>query len=236
MKPLYKRILLKLSGEGLMGTKDFGISAKVIADLAKQIKAISGMGVSVSVVVGGGNIFRGAAEDIKGLDRSDADYIGMLSTVMNGLVLKDALEKQLLNVRVLSGLDIPKVCEPYIHDKAVHYFNHNKVLIFVGGTGNPFFTTDTGAVLRAAEMRVDAVLKATQVDGVYSSDPKKDKNAKRFDKITYDEVITRGLNVMDMAAVALAKENRIPLVVFSQEGKDALVNAVRGKGKFTLIK
>ena len=236
MKPLYKRILLKLSGEGLMGDKSFGMSAEVIKDLAEQIKEVRDSGVEVCIVVGGGNIFRGAKEASKGMNRTVADQVGMLATVMNALYIQNALEAIGAPARVLSGLSIPQVCETYMYRRALRHLEKGRIIIFAGGTGNPYFTTDTGAALRASEMQCEALLKATQVDGVYSADPKKDKNAQKYDVINYDEVIQKRLAVMDLTAVALAKENNIPIVVFSQHGAKALKDAVCGKGKFTIIK
>ncbi len=236
MKPLYKRILLKLSGEGLMGDRAFGMDDGVIRSLAAQICEVRRLGVEICLVVGGGNIFRGAKEASQGLDRSVADQVGMLATVMNALYLQNALEKQGVDARVLSGLSIPEVCEDYIYRRALRHLQKNRVLIFAAGTGCPYFTTDTGAALRASEMKCDALLKATQVNGVYSADPKKDKNAVKYTEISYDEVIAKGLKVMDLTAVSLAKDNRIPIVVFAQKGKNALLNAVTGEGDFTIIK
>lgn len=235
MKPKYKRILLKLSGEGLMGSRAFGMDEEVIASLAAQIKAVHDNGVEVCVVVGGGNIFRGAKEASKGLNRSVADQVGMLATVMNALYLQNALEKIGTPARVMSGINIPAVCENYIYRRALRHLEKNRVIIFAGGTGNPYFTTDSGAALRASEMGCDVLLKATQVDGVYSDDPKKNAAAERYEHISYDEVIRKGLKVMDLTAVALAKDNNIPIVVFAQKGEDALLHAVSGEGSFTII-
>lgn len=236
MKPLYKRILLKLSGEGLMGDKAFGMDDGVIRSLAAQIREVRGLGVEVCLVVGGGNIFRGAKEASKGLDRSVADQVGMLATVMNALYLQNALEKLGIEARVLSGLSIPEVCEDYIYRRALRHLQKNRVLIFAAGTGCPYFTTDTGAALRASEMKCDALLKATQVDGVYDADPRQNAGAVKYNEISYDEVISKGLGVMDLTAVSLAKDNRIPIVVFAQKGENALLNAVIGQGEFTIIK
>lgn len=236
MKPLYKRILLKLSGEGLMGDKAFGMDDGVIRSLAAQIREVRGLGVEVCLVVGGGNIFRGAKEASKGLDRSVADQVGMLATVMNALYLQNALEKLGIEARVLSGLSIPEVCEDYIYRRALRHLQKNRVLIFAAGTGCPYFTTDTGAALRASEMKCDALLKATQVDGVYDADPRQNADAVKYNEISYDEVIAKGLGVMDLTAVSLAKDNRIPIVVFAQRGENALLNAVTGQGEFTIIK
>lgn len=236
MKPVYKRILLKLSGEGLMGDKAFGMSAEVIENLAGQIKGVHDKGVEVCVVVGGGNIFRGAKEASKGMNRTVADHVGMLATVMNALYIQNALEKIGVQARVLSGLNIPEVCEHYIYRRALRHLEKGRVVIFAAGTGSPYFTTDTGAALRASEMQCDVILKSTQVDGVYDSDPKKNPSAKRYEAISYDEVIEKQLKVMDIAAIALAKENNIPIVVFAQNGDDALAKVVAGEGKFTIIK
>lgn len=236
MRPLYKRILLKLSGEGLMGDKAFGMDDGVIRSLAVQIREVRGLGVEVCLVVGGGNIFRGAKEASKGLDRSVADQVGMLATVMNALYLQNALEKLGIEARVLSGLSIPEVCEDYIYRRALRHLQKNRVLIFAAGTGCPYFTTDTGAALRASEMKCDALLKATQVDGVYDADPRQNAGAVKYNEISYDEVISKGLGVMDLTAVSLAKDNRIPIVVFAQKGENALLNAVTGQGEFTIIK
>ena len=236
MKPIYKRVLLKLSGEGLMGDKNFGMSAEVIMRLAKQIKSVQDSGVQVCLVVGGGNIFRGAKEAVNGMNRTVADQIGMLATVMNALSLQNALESLGCEVRVLSGIHIPDVCENYVYRRALRHLEKNRIIIFAGGTGNPYFTTDTGAALRASEMQCDALLKATQVDGVYDADPKTNPQAQRFSVISYDEVIAKQLKVMDMTAVALARENNIPIIVFAQSGEQSLADAVAGKGNFTIIK
>ena len=235
MKPVYKRILLKLSGEGLMGKQAFGVDLDALNSLAKQIKEVHDVGVEVCLVIGGGNIFRGAKEAVQGMDRTVADQIGMLATVMNALSMQNALERQGIDARVLSGLAMPEVCEPYIYRRALNHLKENRVVIFAGGTGNPYFTTDTGAALRAAEMQCDVLLKATQVDGVYDKDPRNNKKAKKFDRISYEMVINNRLNVMDMTAVALARENNIPIMVFSQSAKNALIQAVSRKGSFTLI-
>ncbi len=235
MKPQYKRILLKLSGEGLMGERAFGMDEQVIASLASQIKTVHDSGVDVCIVVGGGNIFRGAKEASKGLNRSVADQVGMLATVMNALYLQNALEKIGTPARVLSGINIPAVCENFIYRRALRHLEKRRVIIFAGGTGNPYFTTDTGAALRASEMECDVLMKATQVDGVYSDDPKKNASAERYERISYDEVIQQGLKVMDLTAVALAKDNNIPIIVFAQKGENALLKAVCGEGNYTLI-
>ncbi len=236
MKPIYKRILLKLSGEGLMGDKSFGMSAEVIENLARQIKTVHDAGVEVCVVVGGGNFFRVAKEASKGMNLTVAVPVGMLATVMNALYIQNALEKNGTPARVLSGLNIPEVCEHYVYRRALRHLEKGRVVIFAAGTGNPYFTTDTGAALRASEMQCDVLLKATQVDGVYDSDPKVNSQAVRYDTVSYDEVIEKQLKVMDIAAIALARENNIPVVVFAQSGKDSLEKVVSGKGNFTVIK
>ncbi len=234
--PKYKRILLKLSGEGLMGNKDFGIDADTLSKVADDLAELVSKGIEVAVVVGGGNIFRGVSGSAQGMNRVSADYMGMLATMMNGLALQDALEKKNVPARVMSGLAVPTVCEPFMQRKALHHLAKGRVVVFVAGTGCPFFTTDTGSALRAVEIGADAMLKATQVDGVYSADPKKDKNATRYDSLSYQEVISKDLKVMDTAAVALAKENKLPVVVFSLHEDKSLVNVVFGKGKFTEVK
>lgn len=235
MQPLYKRVLIKLSGEGLMGDRAFGMSPIVLRQIAADIKQVYDLGVEICIVVGGGNIFRGAKEASQGINRSVADQVGMLGTVMNGLYLQDALEKEDVPVRVMSGLNVPQVCEPYMYRKALKHLARGRVIIFAGGTGNPYFTTDTAAALRASEMSCDALLKATQVDGVYSADPKTNPNAERFDDVTYDMVIKNNLNVMDMAAFALLNDSCIKTVVFNLHQQNALANAVCGEGKLTII-
>lgn len=236
MKPVYKRILLKLSGEGLMGDKSFGMDAGVIKNLAEQIKSVRDSGVEVCIVVGGGNIFRGAKEASQGMNRTVADHVGMLATVMNALYIQNALETLGTPARVLSGLNIPEVCEHYVYRRALRHLEKGRVVIFAAGTGNPYFTTDTGAALRASEMQCDVLLKATQVDGVYDSDPRKNAAAQKYTAITFDDVIAHNLKVMDTAAVALARDNNIPIVVFSQHEPDSLSEVVSGRGNFTIIK
>ena len=236
MQPVYKRILLKLSGEGLMGDKPFGVDIKVVSLLAAQIKNVYDMGVQICLVVGGGNIFRGAKEAAKGLNRSVADQIGMMATVMNALFLQDELKRQGIDVVVMSGLKMQQVCEPYLYRTAIKHLEDKRVIIFAGGTGNPYFTTDTGASLRACEMGCDAILKSTQVDGVYGDDPRKNPKAKRYDEISFDEVLEKKLGVMDLTAITMAKENNIPIVVFAQNSETSLTDVVCAKGKFTIIK
>ena len=231
----YKRILLKLSGEGLMGDKSFGLDEKMLAALAQEIKMVHDAGVQIAVVIGGGNIFRGLSGAAGGMDRVRADHMGMLATVINSLALQDALERAGVSARVVSGVMMPTICEPYVQPRVKKNLADGSVIIFAAGTGNPFFTTDTGAALRAAEMGCEAIFKATQVDGVYSADPKKDKNAVRFEKVSYDEVLVKQLKVMDAAAIALARDNNISIVVFSMHEKKALYRALSGEGAFTVI-
>lgn len=236
MKPVFKRVLLKVSGEGLMGDQNFGISADAVRKLCTEIKEIYDAGVEICIVVGGGNIFRGVKEASKGINRTVGDYVGMMATVMNAVYVQNIMEEAGLPVRVMSGLQIPQVCESYLYRRAQRHLEKKRIVIFAGGTGNPFFTTDTGAVLRASEMQCDVIMKSTQVDGVYDSDPRKNPDAKRYDEVSYDEVIEKQLGVMDMTAIAMARENKIPVMVFSQHEKGVLFKAVCGKGKFTLIK
>ena len=236
MQPVYKKILLKLSGEGLMGDKTFGVDAKVVSAMAEQIAQVRDMGLEVCLVVGGGNFFRGAKEAAKGMNRNIADQIGMMATIMNALFLQDALKSKGVEAIVMSGISMSQVCEPYVYRNAIKHLEDRKVVIFAGGTGNPYFTTDTGAALRACEMGCDAILKSTQVDGVYDSDPEKNMNAKRYDEISFDEVLEKKLGVMDLTAITMAKENNIPIVVFAQNSETSLTDVVCAKGKFTIIK
>ncbi len=236
MKSIYKRVLIKVSGEGLMGDGAYGISVDAVKKVATQIKEVYEAGVEVCIVVGGGNIFRGVKEASKGIKRTVGDYIGMMATVMNAVYLQNVMENMGLDVRVLSGLEIPQVCESYRYRRAKRHLEKKRIVIFAGGTGNPFFTTDTGAVLRASEMDCDALLKSTQVDGVYDSDPLKNPKAKKFDEISYNEVIEKRLGVMDLTAIAMARENKLPIIVFSQHEKNALQKVLAGKGNFTVIK
>ena len=232
---VYKRLLLKLSGEALMGKGDFGIDMSVAERLSREIAEAIGAGAEIAVVVGGGNIFRGLAGAAKGMERATADYMGMLATVMNALALQNALENANVPARVLSAIPMPTVCESYVRPKALHHIKAGRVVIFAAGTGNPFFTTDTAATLRAIEMDCQAVAKATQVDGVYDSDPRKNAGAKRFDKLDYAEVLARDLKVMDGAAIALARDNGLPVSVFSLEEPGNLLKVLRGAGRATVI-
>jgi uridylate kinase len=232
---IYKRLLLKLSGEALMGKGDFGIDMAVAERLARDIAEAVAAGCEICVVVGGGNIFRGLAAAAKGMERATADYMGMLATVMNALALENALENAKQPARVLSAIPMPTVCESYVRPKALHHVKAGRVVIFAAGTGNPFFTTDTAATLRAIEMDCQAVAKATQVDGVYDSDPRKNPNAKRYDKLGYAEVLSRDLKVMDGAAIALARDNGLPVIVFSINEPGNLLKVLRGEGRATVI-
>jgi len=234
-EPKYKRVLLKLSGEALMGSGDYGIDPDTADRVSREIKQAQKIGIEVCVVVGGGNIFRGLKGAADGLDRSTADYMGMLATVMNALALQAALEKVDVDTRVLSAIPMASVSEPYIRRRAIRHLQKGRVVIFAAGTGNPFFTTDTAAALRAAEMNCDALLKGTQVDGVYNADPKKDANAKRYDTLSYMDVLRQDLKVMDAAAISLSRENNIPIVVFSIQSRDELVNVLEGGGTCTVV-
>lgn len=231
----YGRVLVKLSGEALAGGKGYGIDLDVIDPIAKDIAKTAAMGTEICLVVGGGNIYRGLMAAEGGMDRARADYMGMLATVMNALALQTAIERVGTPARVLSAIPMPTVCEPYIRDKALDHLEKGRVVIFAGGTGNPFFTTDTAAVLRAAEMECQALFKATQVDGVYNADPVKTPDAKRFDRVSYDEVLKRDLKVMDGAAIALARDNRLPIIVFSIKSQGSLALELQGEGSSTTI-
>lgn len=236
MKPVFKRILLKLSGEGLMGDKGFGVDAEIAASLAQEIATVRELGVQVCLVIGGGNFFRGAKNASEGMDRSVADQVGMMATLMNALVMKTALERAGCPVEIYSGLVMPQVCETYSFREATKSLSKGNVVIFSAGTGNPYFTTDSGAALRAAEMHCDVIMKATQVDGVYDSDPRTNPNARRYDEISFAEVEDKKLKVMDMTAITMAAENNIPIMVFAQKGEDSIVSAVCGQAKCTIIK
>ena len=236
MKPVFKRILLKLSGEGLMGDKGFGVDAEIAASLAQEIATVCELGVQVCLVIGGGNFFRGAKNASEGMDRSVADQVGMMATLMNALVMKTALERAGCPVEIYSGLVMPQVCETYSFREATKSLSKGNVVIFSAGTGNPYFTTDSGAALRAAEMHCDVIMKATQVDGVYDSDPRTNPNARRYDEISFAEVEDKKLKVMDMTAITMAAENNIPIMVFAQKGKNSIVSAVCGQAKCTIIK
>jgi uridylate kinase len=231
-----RRVLLKLSGEALGGASGSGIEPQAIAKFASEIAAARRAGYEIAVVVGGGNIFRGVSGAARGMDRPAADTIGMLATVMNGIALTHALQEAGAPARTLSALDMPTACETYIRNKALADLERGEVVVLVGGTGNPFFTTDTTATLRAAELRCAAVLKATQVDGVYSADPKKDPSATRYESLTYQDVLERDLKVMDAAAIALARDNAIPVIVFDVHSPGALLAVLEGRGRFTTVR
>jgi uridylate kinase len=231
----YKRLLLKLSGEALMGTGGYGIDMAVVDRLAKDVAEAVEAGAELAIVVGGGNIFRGLSGAAKGMDRATADYMGMLATVMNALAFQNALEHANTPARVLSAIPMTSVCETYVRPKALHHIRRGRVVIFAAGTGNPFFTTDTAATLRAIEMDCAAVAKATQVDGVYSSDPKKNADAVRYERLTYDDVLGRNLQVMDGAAIALARDNRLPVIVFSITEAGNLLKVLTGQARATII-
>ncbi len=233
--PQYQRVLLKISGEALMGEKPFGLDMDMVGRVAGEIADVWRTGVQIGLVIGGGNIFRGVSDAARGMERTSADYMGMLATVMNALAMENALKQQGVQARVMSAVPMPTVCEPFTRQRAWKHLDAGRVVLFAGGTGNPFFTTDTGAALKAAETKCQALFKGTSVDGIYSDDPKTNPQARRFDTITYDEVLARNLKVMDAAAVALARDNGIPLVVFSIREAGALARVLRGEGTFTTV-
>src|SRR5210317_2052079 len=234
-KIAYKRILLKISGEALMGDADFGIDPAIIDRTSVEIKKLVDAGVEIALVIGGGNIFRGISLASEGMSRTTGDYMGMLATVINALSMQDALERHNVDVRVLSAIPIDPVCEPYIQRRAARHLEKGRVVIFAAGTGNPFFTTDTAAALRASEMNCQALLKGTRVDGVYSDDPEKNKDAKRYDRVSYMQVLTDDLRVMDASAIALSRENNIPILVFSIETPGEFERVVKHEGRFTIV-
>jgi uridylate kinase len=213
-RPVYRRIVLKLSGEALAGSQGYGIDPPVLDRVGEEVRAVTELGVQVAIVIGGGNIFRGIAASAAGMDRATADYMGMLATIINSLALQDALEKAGLQTRVLSAIEMRAVAEPYIRRRAIRHLEKGRVVIFAAGTGNPFFTTDTAGALRAVEIGADAIIKATKVDGIYTADPKLDRNARRLEKVTYIEVLNQGLGVMDTTAISLCMDNKLPIVVF----------------------
>ncbi|MDR3463706.1 MAG: UMP kinase [Beijerinckiaceae bacterium] len=234
-KPRWRRVVVKLSGEALQGGQSHGLDPDVVDQIARDLARAAWLGVEVAVVVGGGNFFRGIQGADKGIERARADSIGMLATVMNALALEYAIEKTGQSARVLSAVPMPSLCEPFSRQAALHHLGKRRIVILAGGTGNPFFTTDTGAALRGCELSCDAILKATQVDGVYSADPKLDPTATRYETLTHDEAIARNLAVMDTAAFALARENRIPIIVFSIKPPGAICDALEGKSTMTLV-
>lgn len=231
----YKRILLKLSGEALMGEQKGGIDPAVVTMVANQIKAIRELGIEVGLVIGGGNIFRGVAGATKGMDRVTGDHMGMLATMINALALQDALEQKNIQTRVMSGIEMPKIAESYIRRRAVRHLEKGRVVIFGAGTGNPYFSTDTAAALRANEIAAEVVMKATNVDGVYTADPRTDSTATKYDRVSYQEVLERGLKVMDAAAIALCMENKLPILIFDMNKPGNLIAAVNGDVIGTLV-
>ena len=233
--PAYKRILLKLSGEALMGEDAYGINRATIVRMVREVAEVTALGCEVAVVIGGGNFFRGVAGGSVGMDRATADYMGMLATVMNSLALADAMNKQGVTARVMSAIDIQQVVEPYVRPKALQYLEEGKVVVFAAGTGNPFFTTDTAAALRGAEIGAELVLKATKVDGVYTADPMKDPTATRYAKLTFDEAMVRNLGIMDATAFALCRDQKLPIRVFSILKPGALKRVVMGEDEGTLV-
>lgn len=231
----YKRVMLKMSGEVLMGSKEFGLDSETVKRVATDIKQVVDLGMEVCVVVGAGNIFRGVSGAADGMDRTTADYMGMLGIVINALALQNALENMDVDTRVQSAIRMDSICEPYIRRRAVRHMERGRVVIFAAGTGNPYFTTDTAATLRASEMNCDVIMKATKVDGVYSSDPKKDPDAVRYDRISYIDVLTKDLKVMDATAISLARENNIPIIVFSVLEEGNFAQAAQSKGLYTIV-
>ncbi len=231
----YKRILLKLSGEAMMGASGFGIDTDVIRRLASEIKDVHSLGIEIAIVIGGGNIFRGLSDSAKDMDRSTADYMGMLATMINSLALQDGLEKEGVKTRVMSALEMHNVAEPYIRRRAVRHMEKSRIVIFAGGTGNPYFSTDTAASLRAMEIGADVILKGTKVDGVYDSDPKKNKAAVRFEELTYIDCLKRGLKVMDATAISMCMDNKMPIVVFDLFNRGNLKKVVLGEKVGTLV-
>ncbi len=235
MLPKYNRILLKLSGESLMGDKNYGIDPKMLRQYAEDIKTITDVGVQVAVVIGGGNIYRGMNEAETGIERAQGDYMGMLATVINGMALQSSLEKTGVSTRLQSAIEMEQVAEPYIRRRAIRHLEKGRVVIFGAGTGNPYFTTDTAGSLRAIEINADVILKGTRVDGIYSADPEKDPNAKKYNKISFDEAISKGLKVMDMTAFTLCQENKLPIIVFDINTPGNLLSVVNGESIGTLV-
>ncbi len=231
----YKRILLKLSGESLMGDQKFGITAEMLQHYALQVKEIVDMGVEVAIVIGGGNIYRGIQAEKSGIERVQGDYMGMMATVINGMALQSAMESVGLYTRLISAIEMKAIAEPYIRRRAIRHLEKRRVVIFSGGTGSPFFTTDSAAALRASEINADVILKATRVDGIYTADPEKDPSAKKFDNITFAKVISLGLNVMDMTAFTICQENNVPIIVFDINGHDNLARIIQGESIGTLV-
>ena len=231
----YKRVMLKISGEALMGDQGFGLHPPTVERIAKEVKRVNDLGIELCLVIGGGNIFRGLQGSAQGMERTTADYMGMLATVMNALAMQGALESMGVNTRVISAIPMDQVCEPYIRRRAVRHLEKGRVCIFAAGTGNPYFTTDTAATLRASEMSCDAIFKGTQVDGIYDKDPNKFDTAKRYDNVTFDEVLQKNLKVMDASAIALARDNNLPIIVFSLSEKGGFKGIMCGEGTFTVV-
>jgi uridylate kinase len=231
----YRRVLLKISGEALMGARDYGVDPAMIGRIADEVQAVHDLGVQLCLVIGGGNIFRGLSGAAVGMERASADYMGMLATVINSLAVQNELERRGVMTRVQSAISMQAICEPYIRRRALRHLEKGRVVIFAAGTGNPFFTTDTAAALRASEMGCNALLKATKVDGVYDADPNRVRGARRFERLGYLEVLSRDLQVMDASAISLARENRIPILVFSIFERGGFAEVVQGKGRFTII-
>ncbi|MGQ9571311.1 MAG: UMP kinase [Thermodesulfovibrionales bacterium] len=237
MKKLkFKRVILKISGEAMMGDKDFGIDPFTVDYIAREIKKALSTGVEIAIVIGGGNLFRGVEASVKGIERASADYMGMLATVINALALQNSLEKQSIPTRVQTAIEMKELAEPYIRRKAIRHLEKGRIVIFAAGTGNPYFTTDTAAALRAMEIGADAILKATKVDGIYSSDPVKDPDAKKYDTVTYLDVLKKGLAVMDSAAVSLCMDNNLPIIVFNLKGENNIKKIIEGGKIGTLVK
>ena len=235
MKTAYRRVVIKLSGEGLAGELGFGIAPAVIRGVAEEIREVHGLGVQIAIVIGGGNIIRGVAASQEGMDRATADYMGMMAGVINGVALQDALEKEDVPTRVLSALEIQEVAEPYIRRRAIRHLEKGRIVIFAAGTGNPYFTTDTAAALRAAEVHADLIMKATKVDGVYSADPHRDTTAQRFEQLSYEEAIRRNLQFMDQTAIQLCRQNALPIVVFDMTVAGNIRRVVTGEKVGTLV-
>jgi uridylate kinase len=233
--PLYPRVLLKISGEALMGDAAFGLHAPTVSRIAESVKRAHDTGIEICLVIGGGNIFRGLQAAAQGMERSQADYMGMLATVMNSLGMQTALERIGVDTRVQSAIPMDTVCEPYIRRRALRHLEKGRVVILAAGTGNPYFTTDTAATLRAMETKCHAIFKGTKVDGVYDSDPRRNPGAARYSEVTYDEVLTRNLQVMDASAIALARDNALPIIVFSIEEENAMTEVLFGRGRFTRV-
>src|SRR5499426_2832210 len=233
--PVYKRALLKLSGEALMGEQQFGVDSAVATRIARDVGEIQGLGVETAIVIGGGNIFRGLAASARGMDRATADYMGMLATVINALALQDALEQQGVVTRVVTAIEMRAVAEPFIRRRAIRHLEKGRVVVFGGGTGNPYFSTDTAAALRAMEIKADVILKATKVDGIYDADPKKNPSAKRFKRITYLQVLEQGLKVMDATAISLCMDNRLPIVVFNLRTPGNITRAITGEAVGSVV-